>query len=210
MNDKELKEVWMSQSASIPFDNAQLLGEIRKRTDKFDRRVRRRNWVEWATGALVVAPLTAAAFVVDGLVRVGCLVSVGAVLWVAYFIKRYGTAAPDPDPHMSLAEYRQALLEKYDRQIWLLKNVKYWYLLPLYTSVMLIFTGALLRMFEARGFFVARDFVPMAIGTGMMLFVWWLNEGYGVRKLRREREETRQRLDQLNGDEPAQTHEGPR
>ena len=197
MNERELKEIWMSQSMSITFDHSELITEIRGRTSKLDRRVRFRNWLEWGAAAVVVVMFSAGAFVSGGFIRAGCLVGVAAALWVSYFIKRYGSAAPDPDPQMSLGEYREALLEKYDRQIRLLKGVKFWYVLPLYASMMLIFVGGVLEASKSRGYLEWWDLRFVAVATLFSAFVWWLNEGYGVRKLRREREETRQRLDKL-------------
>jgi hypothetical protein len=58
----------------------------------------------------------------------------------------------------------------YDRQIALWRSAKYWYVLPLYASMLTAFAGV-----------VAMSAAPLG-------FIWWLNEGYAVRKLAAERE----------------------
>ena len=196
MNDLELlKEVWMSEAVSVPFNESELVSQVRRQAKTFDGRVQRRNWLEYAAGAVAMVYLTAVAFRTDGLVRLACIVSVLAAAWVLYFIRRYGSAAPDPNPQLSLSEYRDAILKKYDRQIWLLKNVKFWYLLPLYTGMMLLYAGVIAKVAGVRGYVQWPEFVLPACATLFFGFVWWLNEGYGVRKLRREREQVRRQLD---------------
>ena len=62
-------------------------------------------------------------------------------LWIVFCMLRYGREAPSPAPDRSLADFQQALLRKYDHQIRLLKNVKYWYLLPPYVGLLLASAG---------------------------------------------------------------------
>ena len=97
-----------------------------------------------------------------------------------------------------MAAYGCALLASYDRQIALLRAAKYWYVLPIYASMLAIYAGViamsaapLSRLREQAPerwllgvAFLAAAFVLLTALTG---FVWWLNEGYAVRKLVAER-----------------------
>jgi hypothetical protein len=75
----------------------------------------------------------------------------------------------------------KALLARYDIQIRLLSQVKYWYVLPIYAWMVLVLTQVTSRTPWWRpAYFV--------LATLFSAFVIWLNECYGVRKLRAERE----------------------
>jgi hypothetical protein len=93
-------------------------------------------------------------------------------------------AAPAAD--RSLADFQQALLRKYDHQIRLLKNVKYWYLLPPYVALLPASAGMVMAN-TAKGQPGRPQLIAVGVYTGVFGFMWWLNEGPGVRTLRRER-----------------------
>jgi hypothetical protein len=95
----------------------------------------------------------------------------------------------------SLADYQQALLRKYDYQIRLLKNVKYWYLLPPYLGLLLGSAG-IVTANQAQGLPGWPQLIPLAIYTAMFGGLWWLNEVYAVSALQRERTRL---LEEMNG-----------
>lgn len=105
----------------------------------------------------------------------------GCGLWVVFYLKRYSGLSRTPAPDQSLASYRAELLDRYDRQIRLLKTAKYWYVLPFWLGMMLLEFS---RSTHDISFFAGVTFM-----TGILAVVWWLNEGPGVRHLRRKREE---------------------
>jgi hypothetical protein len=195
MNDQQLKEVWMSETAFVPFNESELIAQVRRQAHAMDRRIQRRNWREYIAAALVIVYVAAVGWRTDGLVRLGCVVIVAALAGVCYFLKRFGSATPEPDPQLTLAEYRDAILNKFDRQIWLLKNAKFWYVLPLYVAMMLFYGVVALKVAAAGLYPRWFDFAFPVGATLFCGFVWWLNESYGVRKLRREREALRRRLE---------------
>jgi len=99
---------------------------------------------------------------------------------------RYGREAPAPTPDRSVADFQQALLRKYDHQIRLLKNVKYWYLLPPYVGLLLASAG-IATANTAEGQPVWPQMIAFAVYTAVFGGIWWANEVYGVGKLRSER-----------------------
>jgi hypothetical protein len=78
--------------------------------------------------------------------------------------------------------YQAALLDRYDHQIRLLRRVKYWYVLPIYLWMLLVIV-------TVPGRFPGGRITYFAIATLLAAFIVWLNEGYGVRKLRAARRE---------------------
>jgi hypothetical protein len=85
------------------------------------------------------------------------------------------------------------LLNRYDRQIRILRGVKYWYVLPLYSWILLSIMTTV-PAHETR-----RRIVVGIIPTAFSLFVIWLNEVYAVKKLRLKRTQVEELLDEGNG-----------
>lgn len=158
-----------------------------ERANRFDRMIKLRNWREAAGGVMLTAIFAFIAWESpNALARTGNVVVAASGLWYVFCMLRYGheprTAAPDG----SLTDFQQALLRKYDYQIRLLKNVKYWYLLPPYVGLLLASAGILMAN-AAKGQPGWPQWIAVAVYTAVFGFVWWLNEGLGVGKLRRER-----------------------
>ncbi|MGA3044480.1 MAG: hypothetical protein ABSF54_27210 [Bryobacteraceae bacterium] len=166
-----------------------------ERANRFDRTIKLRNWRECGAGILMAAFF---AFIAwnspNALARTGNLVVAISGLWVAFCMLRYGREAPSPAPDRSVADFQQALLRKYDHQMRLLKNVKYWYLLPPYAGLLLASAG-ILEANKAAGQPAWPQLIAFTIYTSVFAAVWWANEVYAVRKLRRKREELLQEMD---------------
>src|ERR1019366_4477078 len=82
----------------------------------------------------------------------------------------------------TLDVYRQALVERYDGQIRLAKSVKYWFILPMWLGQMLYNIAYRVNGGNNIKFVMVTIFV-----TAGNAFVWWLNEGPGIRRLQRKR-----------------------
>ena len=93
----------------------------------FDRSVKWRNRIEIAA-ALVVAGFFAYAGWIqhNAIERAGCAIVVAGALYIIYYIRRNGGEPPDPNPDQTIEAYQRAMVSKFDHQILLLKNVKYW------------------------------------------------------------------------------------
>ena len=75
--------------------------------------------------------------------RYQSLAGIVAVAFVMIYLWLSQRAQRPLDPSADVRSYRAALLERYDRQIALLRRVKYWYVAPLYAWMMLVlFHGA--------------------------------------------------------------------
>jgi hypothetical protein len=158
-----------------------------ERANRFDRRIKARNWRECAAAVVVTAGFAAMAWrSPNALACAGSLIVAASGLWIIFYMLRYGREAPAPEPDRSVADFQQALLREYDHQIRLLKNVKYWYLLPPYVGLLLRSAGMVMAN-TAKGQPGWPELNAVAIYTAVFGGAWWLNEAYAVGKLRRAR-----------------------
>jgi predicted nucleic acid-binding protein len=183
----ELSELWCSQICASATTKEEIAMLVEKKTRQFDRLILVRNALE-SVSALAVTVIFAAmaAQARDALQRTGLLIVAASGLWIIAFLLRYGRASLAADPAQELSRYRRALVERYDREIRLLKSVKYWYLLPPWIGLLIGSAGVMLHEYR-NGRLGWYDFIAPAIYTAFFTFVWWLNEVYGVAHLRAER-----------------------
>ena len=155
-----------------------------ERANRFDRTIKARNIRECLAAALVTVFFAFVAWKSpDALVRAGNILIAASGAWIIFYMLRFGREAPAPQPDQSLADFQQALLRKYDHQIRLLKNVKYWYLLPMYVGLILVDAGRISeRVAEGRAGWV--DAIGPAIYTLVFAVIWWLNEVNAAGRLR--------------------------
>ena len=177
-----------------------MIETIRKRARAFQRTIFWRDAREIGAAALMVpvAVYVAVQSRPSPLMSTGFALMALSGLFIAGWLWR-SRRGPKAAPEESVAAYGRALLAGYDRQIALLRTAKYWYVLPLYASAMTVYAGVIAMTAGPLGRFREHDpgrwFMGVAIlgGTFLLLtavfgFVWWLNEGYAVRKLAAERE----------------------
>jgi len=185
----ELEQLWKTQPVDPAVKGEEMREIILNRTEKFDRTIRRRNMRETVAAAAVAVFFSYLAWgQSDRIVLAGSLILVAGSLWIIYYLWRHGTEPPDPNPDQTLAGYQQALVRKYDHQIRLLRNVKFWYLLPIYAGLLTL-AGAMIKDRAEKGLLTGSDFLYPVFYTLVFAGIWWLNEVYGVGKLRRMRDQ---------------------
>ena len=188
MNDQdELRELWCSQPPLRTAKGEHMLAFVQRKTRGFDRMITMRNWMECIVSGAVAANFAFFAFKAHNtLVRAGCLLIAASAGWIVFYILRYGKGPSTVDPSLNLMGYAQALAERYDYQIRLLKSVKYWYVLPPYLGLVVGTAGVFQERAKA-GILSWFDLIGPALYTAVCAAVWWLNEVYSVGRLQRER-----------------------
>ncbi|HLY19319.1 MAG TPA: hypothetical protein VKR61_18965 [Bryobacteraceae bacterium] len=171
------------------------------RVNRFDRTVKVRNWTECGAAVLLAALFTLGAVKSpNDLMRAGNLIVAASGLWIIFYILRFGRSNQVPMPDQTLAGFRQALLRKYEQQIKVLKNVKYWYLLPPYMGL-LVLTGGIMQARSA-----ARpgwpELLSIVLVTVVFAVIWWINEGVALGRLRRERARLLEEMNNSTGEHP--------
>jgi hypothetical protein len=185
---QDLEHLWKTQPVDPAVKGEEMRTIILNRLEKFDRTIRRRNTRETVAAAAVATVFTYVAWGQhNGIGRAGSVILVLSALWIIYYLWRYGTEPPDPNPDQTLAGYQQALVRKYDHQIRLLRSVKFWYLAPMYVGLLTL-SAAMLKDLAQRGALTVQAFLPPLVYTLVFAGIWWLNEVHGVGQLRRMRE----------------------
>ena len=183
----ELDKLWKTQPVDPPIKGEEMRKIIIRKMAAFDSTIRLRNRVE-SLAALAVAGFFAitARKQHNAIEKLGSLIIVAGALFIIYYIRRYGAEPPDPNPDQTLGGYQRALSEKYGHQIRLLRNVKFWYLAPLYVGL-LTATAGMLKERAASGALTWADAIGPIVYTLVFGAIWWLNEVFTVRKLQRMR-----------------------
>jgi hypothetical protein len=176
--EKELMKMWQESLSSAPMDGRQLAMAIAKRVERFDRKIFWRNMREYvAGGGLIAWFLYMLRYPGQRYLSMAGIVAVGFVM---IYLWRSQRKKPALDPSADVRSYQAALLERYDRQIQILRRVKYWYVAPLYAWMMLVLFTAPAPNVGRLPYFI--------VFTAFAAFVVWLNEGYAVRRLRKARQ----------------------
>lgn len=191
--EQELMEMWQESTCPMPGGPRQNTLDLGAWVAKFDRRVFWRNFVEFvAVGVVLVrSGLDIAA---GDRPLIAPLSGIAAAIFIALYIWRKHRDTPPLDPAANASTYRDALLNRLDRQIALARSVRYWYVLPAWLFLLVMFASRALRMSANRAtsdsvfpglFFLTIEFL---LATGICVLVIWLNEHLRVSKLQKERQ----------------------
>lgn len=138
MTDRDpFQALWTSQPQE-PMDLS--LTDIHKRARRFQSRIRRRNYTEYAAALLVIGVFGWMAFLVPNLVvKAGAtLTALGAVYVSAALHRKGGTSGRMPDGAQPLAEFhRMELVKQRDA----LATVWRWYLAPFIPGLLVFVAG---------------------------------------------------------------------
>ena len=189
----ELRDLWCSQPQPQR-KGEDMLALVIERTRTLDRRVAARNALEIAASVLVVAGFAfAATRAPSGLEKLGMAMVAASGAWIAWYVWRNGTAPAAPDRDTDLHSYENLLLDNYNHQIRLLKNVKYWYVMPPYVGLLVAWVGRAVRVgWHQIGW---GDYLNLAVFTTVFGLVWILNEVGAVRHLERVKREISESAD---------------
>lgn len=136
-------ESWRSAATGAPLPP---LDELRTRADKFRRKIQRRNWIEYAAGAFVIACFGLGIFLAPLLaMRMGCALVVGGTCVVLWQLHRRGSPLNPPEHggQLTLLEYRRRDLM---RQRDALDSIFVWYLLPLIPGLAVLMAAPLFSL----------------------------------------------------------------
>ncbi len=160
------------------------LAEIRTRADRFQTRIRWRNWIEYAAAAFIVVAFGRIAVTAPApAIQAGAVLIIAGALYVCWKLYALGRAATNAerDNTASLTDFHRAELV---RQRAALATVWRWYLAP-FAPGMTVFLAGVAFVPELEAPLIARIAV-FALGAalvGLMFgFVAWIN-ALAVKKL---------------------------
>ena len=181
--DDELKQAWQSQTAAprLTFDPALLLNEVRRNERQFAAIIFCRDMREVGV-ALVMVPVWMVMGIKMSLPWTWWLV-IPALLWIAGFMmmdrkrQRRKQTPPGDDLRTSI----ESSLAQVEHQIWLLRNVFWWYLLPLFVPMTMFVAHIAWRSGSSKVGALAGFAVMDLIFAGIFWLIYWLNQ-FAVRK----------------------------
>ena len=211
MNPDELKTVWQSQMRGqrLAFNAEELLQQLQRNKKNFETMIFWRDLREVSV-ALVMVPLWI-------WIGVGTkspwtwYLCIPALLWIAGFmlVDRTHQRRREPKPVEALRDCIENSLAQVKHQMWLLRNVLWWYLLPIAAALAAFFAQVTWQRMGG-GWRVGLTMAGVVSVAGLILWrVYWLNQT-AVRKSleprRRELEALRASLTDANtaGELPGQ------
>lgn len=181
--DNELKNAWRSQTSAprLILDAGLVLNEVRRNEQQFATMIFFRDLREVGI-ALVMVPVWIFLGIWLSLPWTWYLV-IPALLWIAGFMvvdrKRQGSKLSPPGDNLRGSIGNS--LAQVEHQIWLLRNLFWWYLLPLFVPMTIFVAHAAWRTRSSRLEMVA-GFAVMDLSFAVVFgFVYWLNQ-YAARK----------------------------
>jgi hypothetical protein len=171
MNEAELKSLWQRQELQPPVSlpDAEIMNRMRQKLRQFDRNIFRRDMREGVACAVVVGMFLWEFFVESAaLARTGCIVVIAAavVIFGKLVVRRhFKTKRGEPD---SVKEFLEKERRKMTREIFLLRSVFWWYILPLLVGEELFVFGLPRPL--------ANKLVATAVCVAVSGFVYWLNQ----------------------------------
>lgn len=170
----DLQHIWQADGAAQTFTNPE---DFMHRSGQFERRIRRRNILEYAAGVFIfaIAAPAAVAFAIDGMTGMAIsmvlmMIGTAIALWNLHARASAERRRPEED-------CRTHLVAQYRRQADALRKVPLWYIGPLLPSVLGVYGTVAARAIGERPAMeiIANLGVPFAATLAFFGFVIWLN-----------------------------------
>ena len=201
--DDDLKKAWQSQAPPqrLTLDTALVLNEVRRNERQFAAMIYCRDVREVGV-ALLMVPV----WIYCGIRfshHWSWYLVIPTLLWIAGFmlVDRVRQRRKQPGPGDTLRGTIESSLAQVEHQIWLLRNIFWWYLLPPF-GAMIIWPAHLAWRSWDDGLDAVAGFAGVAFTYVLVVwFIYWLNQ-YAVRKaLEPRRKELQTLLRSLNESE---------
>jgi hypothetical protein len=205
MTPDPLQAIWQSQPRPA-IDTDRLVREFRQGQEKFAAMIFWRDVREVGV-SLLLLPVWVAMGLGIGLPWTWYLVMPG-IVWIAVFMTadRMRQRRRRAGPGEPLIRGVECSLAEVEHQIWLLRNVAWWYLLPLAVPMLAFFAHTFWQL--SRGnvweMAIATSFVTVVVG-GVNAWVYWINQKAVRSTLEPRRQELASMLRGLSDEPPAES-----
>lgn len=191
MSNDPVKQAWQE---SVEIASAPPLEEVRKGADKFYRRIRRRNAIEYVASAVVIVGFTVNLFTLPHILhKIGSALVILAAIYAPWQLHRRASAV-QPELAGTLPTYaylRGQLVRQRDS----LKTIFWWYALPFLPGMLLVFLGhGYDPEINAEGPPIWARWLIFAGLAGFLGFIVWLNR-LGAHRMQKRVDE----IDMLTG-----------
>ena len=194
MFEEKLKEMWQnaSRTAQIRFEQSKLLIELKKQLPRFEQKIKYRNLTETIAAVLVIACFSWYIYIFSNpWITSGSIYLICYALFIIYRLNKTKKKQPAGNPGSDIKTYLQQYRDYLVQERSLVKNVLYWYLLPIIPGIVL---------FLLSGIYNLRSALTL-IGGFLVIFMvsLYLNHRSKVKTidpLIREVDETLEKLDE--------------
>jgi hypothetical protein len=205
--DDELKQAWQAQTSPprLTADASHVLEEVRRNERQFAAIIFFRDVREIGV-ALFMVPV----WIIMGIkMRLpwSWWLAIPAMLWVAGFllVDRKRQRQKQSAPGDSLRGSIESSLAQVEHQIWLLRNVFWWYELPLFAALTAFAAHVALGAGSSRLETLAGFAVIDSVFALVFWFIYWLNQRAVRKDLEPRRKELQALLGNLHGSRDAAT-----
>jgi hypothetical protein len=186
MTEPDLKDLWQDQKTEY---DPMTLAEIHARATAFQKKVRRRNLIEYLAMPVVVlgfAPLLFATH--SWMLQAGGALIILATGFIAWQLHSKASARTGPDSGAALADFHRSELVRQQKAI---RSMGAWYIAPFLPGMALVVLG---RWFQAHaaGRSLETDRLVIVLCTviaALVLLVVWLANRLGAHRLQKKIDE---------------------
>ena len=170
-SDESARKSWQ---ASVTEANLPSMEQVRAGADKFYRRLRLRNNVEYVACVVVVICFGIYTFTLEHVLqRIGSAMTVFATFVVAWQLHRRASAVPpEAAGEMPILDFVRAQLV---RQRDALASIFWWYLLPFIPGMAVLMTGSIASRPPVGAVQTFGAVIAVAVIVGVFGGIWWLN-----------------------------------
>ena len=193
MTFDDLREQWQESNARIASQRKRELAlvSVCRTVEKTNLAILRRDIIETIASVVVIIFFGIAMFSLPSWTAVaGAALIVVWAVFIIYKMNRTRMKNRTRDIDLSVREYYEGEAESIDQQIEMLRSVLWWYLLPAFVGVNLVFIGLSSSLLAPAMYFVA----VLVLYTG----IWWLNQRAVINDLLPVREKIGALLHELN------------
>ena len=191
MNLDDLKTPWQAMQRECDTSHIdEISSRVGSRMTRFDHTIRRRDMVENLAAVIVIIGFVISLFYCDDwLTFIGAAIVVVGAIEIVVVLNATRMYHPTP-AGLPPVEHCKLEAAKVDRQIFLLRNVHWWYVGPLMLGCCVMSFGAdsLIASVVLCGVYIA-----------MGVFVYWINQRAVARHLLPLREELTSAIETFNG-----------
>lgn len=194
MNFDDLQSKWQSHNHvdSIQVDTEQLLHDVRQKYVDMEKLLWQRDLAEIVAALMVTCFFGVLAIIMRDWSLVTCAAG-GLIVGVFFVVDRMIQKRRRCVVENSLRSYIQASLDQVQHQIWLLRNILWWYLFPLIVGLS-IFLGSLSWQSRNKGW--AEQLVILVVGL-ICMFAFWQVYRINHREIAKSLEPRRSELESL-------------
>ncbi len=200
MSPDNFQQAWQASTSHVRMTvDADLLSkEVQRNESQFAATILLRDLREVVV-ALIMIPVWIFLGVMLSLLWTWYLCIPGLIFVAAYMIvdrRRHGRPRPEADG--PLREHVKYSLGQVEHQIWLLRNVFWWYIMPVALPCMIFFVHVAWRKRAVGWDSVLFTLVSTAVFCSVMGFVYWLNQKAVRNSLEPRQQELKELLSNLS------------